>query len=407
MEEEDNDDFLGDVIEFGDGRQYTIHVSEDAQPDAKGAEEDVPVSKEERFVDDFDRSWPKSRPEPGRDDLSQRGRGPRSETSSNFSGHSPVSTRDAAQSRLLFNERSNRMEPIAQGRPGVSTHGPSRAPQILKDRPDGSGRFHGGRMERDAPPHTAFRRPHDSPWGHLHGPDQHARDLRELKAEPSSYFHGEHHDRQGRAEWPSGRSREGPSPNGRAFSSRDRSASRSVNGAPSIASSDGYSSRYAHSIRDQQKGTSSPSHLRDSDRQLPPHLSHAGSSTRSDRSPDARTSWHRPPPSETSSNREHDRQDNDHPAHGATASIPPNDLEALRKAYLAESAERAKKRRQQEEEERMKAQERARKKADELEAKMAAAKAAEEAKSAPQPSEEANAVSVPVSEESKKPTEVR
>ena len=52
-------------------------------------------------------------------------------------------------------------------------------------------------------------------------------------------------------------------------------------------------------------------------------------------------------------------------------------MDALRKAFLADSAERAKRRRQLEEEERAKAQERARKKAAELEAKIAASKETE------------------------------
>ena len=71
MEEDDNDDFLGGVIEFGDGRQYTIQVNDPSKPDAVTRDDaegsttvaDVPVSKEERFVDDFDRSWPRSRHE--------------------------------------------------------------------------------------------------------------------------------------------------------------------------------------------------------------------------------------------------------------------------------------------------------------------------------------------------------
>ncbi|KAL5495599.1 hypothetical protein ACEPAI_1062 [Sanghuangporus weigelae] len=411
MEEEDNDDFLGDVIEFGDGRQYTIHVSEDAKGDAKGLENEGPISKEERFVDDFDRSWPKSRTESSRDELSQHGRASRSETSSNFSAHSPVSIRDGMQSRVLFNERSNRMEPIASGRPVTSSYGPSRGPQIFRDRSDGSVKFHGNRIERDAPPHTAFQRPHESPWSHPQGPDQHARDLRELKAEsPSSYLHGEHHDRIGRSEWSSGRSRGGPSPNGQAFSSRERSASRSVNGAPSIASSDGHSSRYAPSIRDQHRGPSSPGHFRDMDRQLAPHLAHPRSFAHPENSPDTRTGVHRQQASEAGSIREQDQpqQGSDSPAHDAMATlIPPNDMEALRKAYLAESAERAKKRRQQEEEERMKAQERARKKAAELEARMVAAKAVEASKSAPQLSETPDDATpkATVEESKQKPTE--
>ncbi|KAL7285720.1 hypothetical protein ACG7TL_000825 [Trametes sanguinea] len=77
--EEDDDNFLGGVIEFGDGRQYKVQSAEssqhtqpqhDTKPSASDGTEapvsnesvDKPVSKEERFVDDFDRSWPPSRP---------------------------------------------------------------------------------------------------------------------------------------------------------------------------------------------------------------------------------------------------------------------------------------------------------------------------------------------------------
>src|SRR5215510_6390027 len=77
--EEDDDNFLDGVIEFGDGRQYTVqaadippqsspprsHPRTSAQNDDESlhpsAESVVPVSKEERFADDFDRSWPRSK----------------------------------------------------------------------------------------------------------------------------------------------------------------------------------------------------------------------------------------------------------------------------------------------------------------------------------------------------------
>ncbi|CAA7264733.1 unnamed protein product [Cyclocybe aegerita] len=59
--EEDNDNFLADVIEFGDGRQYKVESSDAQQIDSNSA----PVAKEDRFVDDFDRSWPRSRDSPG------------------------------------------------------------------------------------------------------------------------------------------------------------------------------------------------------------------------------------------------------------------------------------------------------------------------------------------------------
>ena len=70
MEEDDNDDFLGGVIEFGDGRQYTIQVNDPSKPDAvfndaaegSTAVADIPVSKE-CLVNDFNRIRPRSRHE--------------------------------------------------------------------------------------------------------------------------------------------------------------------------------------------------------------------------------------------------------------------------------------------------------------------------------------------------------
>src|SRR6202035_1760784 len=86
--EEDDDNFLDGVIEFGDGRQYTVQPAPvpsrsrstsrsrsrhreggRASPGGRlGGVPNVPVSKEERFQDDFDRSWP-PKPSPS---ISQR-----------------------------------------------------------------------------------------------------------------------------------------------------------------------------------------------------------------------------------------------------------------------------------------------------------------------------------------------
>ena len=119
MEEDDND-FLDAVIEFGDGTQYTVNVEnqlpqkppynvDSVSEVLKSAEErlsEVPISKEERLPDDFDRSWP---PKPSftsptdETDSGQRmvnGSSARLRSGSN----------DNSQTRVLFNERSNRME---------------------------------------------------------------------------------------------------------------------------------------------------------------------------------------------------------------------------------------------------------------------------------------------------------
>ena len=124
--EEDNDDFLGGVIEFGDGRQYKIEANDDPplQPSLGSNSQPgviAPVSKEERFIDDFDRSWPKSRSSPASSSrdftpapLSHGSGSPQVSPVALQSAHSP---QDA--SRVLFNERSNRLEPYSHShRPG-------------------------------------------------------------------------------------------------------------------------------------------------------------------------------------------------------------------------------------------------------------------------------------------------
>jgi serine/arginine repetitive matrix protein 2 len=118
--EEDNDDFLEGVIEFGDGRQYQIQPvdvpqsTEDSAPGAVPTPEasgPIPLSpsaarinKADRFSEDFDRSWPRSAA------LSSNIRpriGPPAAAST--SSNSSLSPQEA--SRVLFNERSNRLEP--------------------------------------------------------------------------------------------------------------------------------------------------------------------------------------------------------------------------------------------------------------------------------------------------------
>ena len=115
--EEDNDDFLEGVIEFGDGRQYQIQPIDAPQdsvpaaiptPEAPGPIPHPPsaarINKEDRFSEDFDRSWPRSAA------LSSNIRprvGPSAAAST--SSNSSLSPQEA--SRVLFNERSNRLEP--------------------------------------------------------------------------------------------------------------------------------------------------------------------------------------------------------------------------------------------------------------------------------------------------------
>ena len=120
--EEDNDDFLGGVIEFGDGRQYQIQpvdmpqstqdpsstsvpAPETSSPDPPSPSAPAGINKEDRFSDDFDRSWPRSAA------LSSNIR-PRVGPPAGASTSSSSSLSPQEASRVLFNERSNRMEPF-------------------------------------------------------------------------------------------------------------------------------------------------------------------------------------------------------------------------------------------------------------------------------------------------------
>jgi serine/arginine repetitive matrix protein 2 len=125
--EDEDADFLDDVIDFGDGRQYHIQaqneqktrVSSDNSDRPEGldvmgstsAEKEEHVTKEDRFTDDIDRSWPRTR-------SSLTPRTPvdveRPSTSGIGSPQSSVSppSPEKQASRALFNERSNKLEPL-------------------------------------------------------------------------------------------------------------------------------------------------------------------------------------------------------------------------------------------------------------------------------------------------------
>jgi serine/arginine repetitive matrix protein 2 len=127
--EEDSDDFLGGVIEFGDGRQYQIppvDVPQDSAPapettstvDPQSPSAASRINKEDRFSDDFDRSWPRSAA------LSSNIR-PRTGPPAGPSTSSSSSLSPQEASRVLFNERSNRLEPWSNNNraapPGTSS----------------------------------------------------------------------------------------------------------------------------------------------------------------------------------------------------------------------------------------------------------------------------------------------
>lgn len=146
--EEDDDNFLDGVLEFGDGRQYKIEANEPpttspprtspSSPRTSSRSRSrlrevgtshppvaVPVSKEERFADDnYDRSWPRSKTSPAmppRDFASAVSGLPGSVGSATQTASpiSPAATSSPQEfPRVLFNERSNRLEPYSNSHRG-------------------------------------------------------------------------------------------------------------------------------------------------------------------------------------------------------------------------------------------------------------------------------------------------
>ncbi|KAJ7071535.1 hypothetical protein C8F01DRAFT_439702 [Mycena amicta] len=329
--EEDDDNFLDGVIEFGDGRQYKIEAT-DLPTDASSAtlvtadslsslpspledpQSNGPVSKEERFADDFDRSWPRSRASPS---VSTRDLPAVSSVSA--AAQSPVSPalsmvhspQELLGSRgMLFNERSNKLEPYnkvganqKRGSDGVisPTEARGRDVQLLQNR----GRGFGGPNERQSrmpPPQPASRAP-SNVW---------------KEAEET-------------------RGRQLP-----------------AMGPPPVPA----------------QGT----------RQRPPHFPPNLNDAPPRRTSTSRDSRHRPPSEAPSSARRPPSQSPSLSHASATAHSPiatlsqlsTTELNEARKDVMQTAAARAKARRQQEEEEREKEKERARRKAAELEEKMKA-----------------------------------
>ncbi|WWC91373.1 uncharacterized protein L201_006316 [Kwoniella dendrophila CBS 6074] len=129
-DEEDEDD---DVIDFGDGSgEHPHHDGESAIHEVPLNHQ--PVSKSERFAEDFDRSWPRRQLPP-------------------VEGNQTNRRQDADNSRVLFNASSNRLENSRQPPPQIQ-------PTRLMSRPtDTSGRqqpphlANGGDSDRPLPPH--------------------------------------------------------------------------------------------------------------------------------------------------------------------------------------------------------------------------------------------------------------
>ncbi|KAF8168297.1 hypothetical protein B0H34DRAFT_684989 [Crassisporium funariophilum] len=377
--EEDDGDFLAGVIEFGDGRQYKIESNDPQQPQAEGdAMKDsasIPISKEDRFVDDFDRSWPRSRNSPA---TISKDFPPPIATHSTSPSVSPVISHAAHSpqdsSRVLFNERSNRLEPYSQAhRTGQPSFNAKRSSYQ-----DPSGTTTDPRSARDGPHNVqVLQKPS--------GGDFAPRGRRSSASSsgfgpgPSNGFVG---DRQ-RGEHPTRRDGPPPSPrlhrethqlhaaHGADVTGSDRGR-RNVMGPPPVP---------AHVAQ---------KHAQEGARQLPPHLSQVSPNVVPRRLP-SRDSRHTPsepplsaglPPSSArfpppSPALSHASLALASPAAGSNTALPMNapELDEARKDVMQSAAVRAKQRRQQEEEEREAQKERARRKAAELEEKMKVAEA--------------------------------
>lgn len=319
--EEDDDNFLAEVIDFGDGRQYTVqHTSEESgtapteQPSEPGGDSSAdpipvsspPVRKEDRFRDNSNRSLPPS--------LAPPDTGP--------NGQSPLSPNGS--SRVLFNERSNRLEPYSGRQSSQPGRRGTRDPQLPVE-PRGG---------RDLPPHTPhlLQRHESLPQ----------RQRRPGNMEPPRLDTNVMRD--GKSGW-----REGHSP------------------SSSIASSHPSSAFHGHARWSRDEGTgrrSSVSNGRTSSRDfVRPHQPPTMSPSSPSRSPQLLREDR--PLSQSPSLSVRSLSSSAHPAIS-----PAIDDDDVRQAAMHHAAERAKIRRQQEEEEREKAKERARKKAEELAAKI-------------------------------------
>lgn len=387
--EGDDDDFLGGVIEFGDGRQYKIESNDLPQETgllsqsiAEGDSKDSPVSisKEDRFVDDFDRSWPRSRNSPA--EVVRDFPPSASPRISPDISHPAQTLQDS--SRVLFNERSNRLEPH---RPGHGPFSSKRAPyqeasgsepRAVRDNVQVLQKNIGGDLD------SRNRRFSGGSAGFGPGPSNNYTDRHRDKDHPnrrdgpsiSPRLPRDHHSQtdSGGRDWDFGSDR------GRRYSM----------GPPPLPS-------YA------QK------HLQEEGRQPPPPLNQAAGNARHQRisSRDSRFSASEPPLSASSLPPNFARLPTQSPSvsHASLVLISPisgqnialplsaHELEEAPKDFMQSAAARAKQRRQQEEEEREAQKERARKKAVELEEKM---KAAEADKAKQQKAEESAAVKVKI-----------
>ena len=411
MDDADGDDFLGGaVIDFGDGKQYTVAPSEAAQANTtSGSTDAIPNSatSQDRLGDDFDRSWPR-RPSPGRlilEDL------PTTSPSTPF-------VNSHADGKGPSNDRSNRVESYAR-----ESRFPQRPTSASYQQSPGKGGF------REPPPH-GFRDQESS--GRIGGDREfppHERDRETHGARRPSYAERERDHRERNSyrrddDYLNGRGRMGPlPPAGRGdhhphghppgYQSWDNRSAAGRSRRDSQASS---TAPYAASVRDHSRESTRRNRSKETnagDRQMPPHLQRGRPSIGPVTSPpslNARAgSWRtsptvptRPPPasgggsygppSSAGSHTGRGRLNSDVSSRGTgepTAAPSSNqslhaipltpalgdpgvDPDVVHKTTMAEAAERARRRKQEDEEEREKERERARKKAEEIEAKMKA-----------------------------------
>lgn len=347
------------MIEFGDGRQYKIESNEQAGPSGSqgprpqtgdGSAPSGPVSKEERFVDDFDRSWPKSRTSPptATRDFPSPAPQPASLNVSPVISHATHSSQDS--SRVLFNERSNRLEPYSQShrptfgtkRPGYqeasspveSRHTPHNV-QVLQKTVSTEARSRRFSSSNNAGPANGFA-----------GDRNHRRDVPPQSPRMTRDLPPHTVDR----DWDFDRGR------------------RSSMGPPPIPS---------HAMK-QEGGRQLPPHLSQVSPNIPARRLSSRDSRFSPSEPSASLpptgSGHFPPHSPAVS---HSSLSIVSPAAASNIPLPLSapELDEVRKDVMHTAAERAKQRRQQEEAEREAQKERARRKAAEIEEKMKAIEA--------------------------------
>lgn len=132
LQDEDDED---DIIDFGDGGAVSLQTAQPAPSRPKAT--DQPVNKAERFVEDFDRSWPRSGPAPIEERL-----------------HAS-DTRKRESDRVLFNASSNRLEAKATRPAPISQPQPTRL--MSRPEPPSIDRSIPGRAQpgRELPPHLA------------------------------------------------------------------------------------------------------------------------------------------------------------------------------------------------------------------------------------------------------------